>query len=96
MDIENYIKDLSPELQEKARACKSTDELLKLADDNDIELTADTLESVSGGACENSKEEPKGRCPFCGSTHIRYQTVLKVSNSGLGQGWCCFDCQKRF
>lgn len=47
--IEKYIRDLSPELQEKARACKSVEELLKLADDNNVELTPDQLEAVSGG-----------------------------------------------
>ena len=48
-DLESYIKDLSPELQEKARACTSVQELLKLADENSIELSPDQLEKVSGG-----------------------------------------------
>ena len=48
-DLERYIKDLSPELQEKARACKSVAELLKLADENNVELSPDQLEAVSGG-----------------------------------------------
>ena len=47
--IEKYIKDLSPELQEKARACENTAELLKLADENDFELSADELEAINGG-----------------------------------------------
>ena len=29
VDIESYIKDLSPELQEKAHACGSVEELLR-------------------------------------------------------------------
>lgn len=49
-DLESYIKDLSPELQEKARACTSVEELLKLADENNIELSADQLEAVAGGS----------------------------------------------
>ena len=32
MDIESYIKDLDPDLQEKARACGSVEELIALAD----------------------------------------------------------------
>ena len=48
-DLESYIKDLSPELQEKARACTSVEELLKLADETKIELKPDQLEAVSGG-----------------------------------------------
>ena len=31
MNVESYIKDLDPELQEKARACDSAQELLALA-----------------------------------------------------------------
>ncbi len=49
-DLESYIKGLSPELQEKARACTSVEELLKLADENNIELSADQLEAVTGGS----------------------------------------------
>ena len=47
--FENYIKDLSPELQEKARECKTTEELNEFLVENEIELTEDALEMVSGG-----------------------------------------------
>lgn len=30
MNLEDYIKDLAPDLQEKARACGSVEELLRL------------------------------------------------------------------
>ncbi|SEF78251.1 hypothetical protein SAMN04487934_103123 [Eubacterium ruminantium] len=49
-NIESFIKDLSPELQEKARACTTIEELLKFADDNDIEIPKDALEAASGGS----------------------------------------------
>ncbi len=49
INIEDYIKDLSPELQEKARACRSTDELLKLAEENSIPIPDDAVEAVAGG-----------------------------------------------
>ena len=48
-NFEKYIKDLSPEMQEKARACKTKDELLELAADEDMEIPMDALESVAGG-----------------------------------------------
>ena len=48
-NLEEYIKDLSPELQEKARACKTKDELLQLAADEDMEIPDDALEMVAGG-----------------------------------------------
>ena len=50
-NLEEYIKDLSPELQEKARACKTKDELLELAADEDMEIPEDALEMVAGGNC---------------------------------------------
>ena len=48
-NLEEYIKDLSPELQEKARACKTKEELLQLAADEDLEIPMDALEGVAGG-----------------------------------------------
>ena len=75
-DLEDYIKDLSPELQEKARACKTKDELLQLAADEDMEIPMDAFEGVAGGlyfqreivSCpECGQEYPKdlGECPNC-------------------------------
>ena len=43
------FEDLSPELKEKALACKTPDELLKLAKQEGIELTDAQLETISGG-----------------------------------------------
>lgn len=57
---ENYIKDLSPELQQKAKECKSKEELLKLLAENDVELPEEALEMVSGGIlglCESEKPD---------------------------------------
>ena len=50
-NIEDYIKELelSPEQLEKARACKTKEELMELAAENDVELPMDALEMVSGG-----------------------------------------------
>ena len=45
MDFEN----LTPELQEKARACTSVEELAALAAAEGIELSDDALEGVAGG-----------------------------------------------
>ena len=50
-NIEELIKDLSPEMQEKARAFTTPQQLIELADENDIEITSNALEQVSGG-CE--------------------------------------------
>ena len=47
--FERYIGELSPELQEKARQCKNMQELNALIAENDVELSDDALEAVSGG-----------------------------------------------
>ena len=41
--------DLTPEQQEKARVCKTTEEMLALAKEEGFELSDEDLEAVSGG-----------------------------------------------
>ena len=53
------LKGLTEEQIAKIRECKSQEELLKLAQEEGIELTDDQLEVVSGGVCSSSK--PKHR-----------------------------------
>lgn len=43
------FEDLSVDLQEKAKACATPEELLALAKDEGMELTDEELEAVSGG-----------------------------------------------
>ena len=45
----NY-EDLSPEVLEKAKACKTPEELFALAKEEGIELSEDEIAAVSGGA----------------------------------------------
>jgi hypothetical protein len=79
-NLEEYIKDLSPELQEKARACKTKNELMQLVADEDLEIPMDALEGVAGGCtsegCEHSFQETEriGMLPYLGSNdkHIMY------------------------
>ena len=42
----------NPELQEKLKACESAAEIVKLAQEEGVELTDEQLEAVSGGACD--------------------------------------------
>ena len=49
MDIESHIKDLSPELQEKARACGSVGELMALAKEAKVPLPDEALAAIAGG-----------------------------------------------
>ena len=82
INIEEYIKDLSPELQEKARGCTSADELLKLAEENDIPLPDEVAEAVAGG-----KLKITDKCPRCGS-----KSIVK-RNNGKAE---CRDCFYKF
>ena len=47
MNIDNL--DLSPELRETARACKTPDEMLALAKAEGYKLSEEELAAVSGG-----------------------------------------------
>ena len=48
------FSEISPELREKAKACESIDELVKLAEDESIELSDEQLEQITGGSGWNS------------------------------------------
>ena len=53
MDIDDL--DLSPELREKARACKTPDEMLAVAKKEGYKLSDREMEAISGGgwSCDN-------------------------------------------
>ena len=71
MSLKDYIENLSPELQEKARTCGSVEELLALAKEAEVPLPDEALAAIAGG------DDPKAgdckdpvKCPKCGSTDI--------------------------
>ena len=51
--------NISPELRERAKACKTTEELLALAKEEGIELSDEELNAVSGGMWQSKCEEYK-------------------------------------
>ncbi len=55
MDIDDL--DLSPELREKAKACKTPDEMLAFAKKEGYKLSDTEMEAISGGgwSCEHHK-----------------------------------------
>ncbi len=57
------FEDLTSEQKEKARACKTPEELRALAKTEDFELSDKDLEELSGGwfGCENFGMEHEGR-----------------------------------
>ncbi len=46
--------DISPELREKAKACKTPNELVELAEETGVELTDEQLDQITGGSGWNS------------------------------------------
>ena len=57
------FEDITPEQRERAKACKTTEELLALAAEEGIDLNDEQLEAVSGGmewVC--SDKECSGDC----------------------------------
>lgn len=93
MNLNQYLESFSPELQEKAKACKTPAELLKLADENDIELKPEALEAVSGG-CGGSSSDSDSRntcCPYCKSTNYYAPPAMQCSAA-----YKCSNCLAEF
>ena len=90
MDIESYIKDLSPELQEKARACCSVEELLALAKDAKVPLPDEALAAIAGGEDQEDGGCVRPTCPKCKSANI------SSWEESVSHGWIfhftCKDC----
>ena len=71
MNLENYIKNMPPELQEKARACGSAQELLALAKEAEIPVPDEALEAIAGGDDSDSENCKDICCPKCGSKDFK-------------------------
>ena len=61
------FNDLTPEQMEKAKACKTPEELFALAKEEGVELTDEQIEAISGGlwGCD------LGLCPLLYCTEFR-------------------------
>ena len=81
--FQNTSRTYLPKLQEKARQCKTKDELLQLAADEDMEIPMDALEGVAGGCGDEQLS-----CPYCGSTDISSEPV-----NGHGTRLFCRKCE---
>ena len=94
--IEKYIKDLSPELQEKARKCRSISELLELAKAEEVEVPPEALEAIAGGKDQEVRGCGDPKCPSCGSkdveiTNIEYYGYFDRYHfkcKSCGHKWC--------
>ena len=60
--LEQIYENLSDEVKAKVKDCKTTEDIMKLAQSEGIELTEEQLEAVAGGS-------PWGCKPYCEYYH---------------------------
>ena len=97
MNLVDYIKDLAPELQEKIRACSSTEELISLAKEAKVPVPDEVLAVIAGGDQPDPENCNPGKvkCPKCGSTNVEpYYGEENVSIVGFL--YKCKDCGNIF
>ena len=91
VDIESYIKDLSPELQEKARACGSGEELLALAKEAKVPVPDEALVAVAGGDDVDVGSCGPDCCPKCGHREKPYWSEW-LDNGEIREHYKCSKC----
>ena len=82
---EELLKGLTEEQIAKAKKCKNTDELLKLAKEEGFTLNDEQLAAVSGGVCSESTVAVT--CPKCG-TNFNGGVYRDSSSKNLGKFTC--------
>ena len=83
---EELLKGLSEEQIAKVKACKNSDEVLKLAKEEGVELTDEQLQIVSGAGKDYCQTTPHPNCMHCGSKDVK----VKRESTGV-----LFDYQFR-
>lgn len=91
MDIESYIKDLDPELQERARACGSIEELLALAKETKMPIPDEALAAIAGGDDVDDGSCNPYRCPKCKHKEEPYWEE-HLANGGWRYHFKCSKC----
>ena len=87
-DFEKYMKNLSPELQEKVKACKNMNEMIDLAAREGIELPDEALDIVTGGTglqspCSDSQANNVMRCPNCKKSNGPIYSINSIYGASL-------------
>lgn len=81
------LKGLTTEQINKARKCKSNEELLALAKEEGVTLSDEQLEAVSGGFCSDTTVTSV--CPKCGT-----KVSDEVYNDSYNTIYVKFKCPK--
>ena len=96
MNLEDLIKSLPPELQEKAEKCESVDALLALASEEKFELSEETLAAIAGGQGHNPQNCGKPKCPKCGSTNVELEDEEPDGSKWVRRYYRCKACGHRW
>lgn len=95
MDLEEYIRGLAPELQEKARACGSVEDLIAFAKEAGVPLPDEMLMGVAGGQGDAGANGlwvyP---CPECGALNDPFKTEFLDNN--LVRNYYLCSCGERY
>lgn len=79
-DIQQLFNDLSPEMQERARACRTNEELLQLAAEEDVEIPMEALKNVAGGCSKNVMRWENCGSEDIGAISVNWATVMYCKN----------------
>ena len=82
----NY-EDLTPEQIEKAKTCKTPEEILALAKQEGYELSDEQLEQIAGGDTWGEINAFISCCPYCGSNQLEF-----VEKNGDKRIYRCKSC----
>ena len=66
MNLEDYIKDLDPDLQERVRACGSVEEQLALVKEAGATLPDEALAAIASDDGHDLANCSNPKCPKCG------------------------------
>ena len=88
MKLEDYIKNLDPALQEKARMCGNAEELLALAKEAKVPVPDEALEAIAGGEDTEVGSCKAPRCPRCGS----FSTAI-IEDTSIEKTYYCYNCE---
>ena len=83
------VKRFTSEQIERAKACETPEDILRLASEEGVELSDEEIEKVAGGGFWDDGGGSSEPCPFCGSTN----TYEDVKDHGAPRPiMVCVDC----
>ena len=85
MSKEELFEGLTEEQIAKIKACKTHDELFRVAQEEGIELTHNQLNSVLGGGCESTQYI----CPYC---NAKGNDIIRKESISDGYQYHCNKC----